>query len=141
MDDFDYVLNVIEPWLDRYIAEGPTALGHRETVAVGIWLMDAEVKNGGFDQYYANSRGVLAQATVSALHEIGADDTASLLEAANKDVPYLPLPEDRDERYEMLNQISEYSRFGSLEQEYFEQREDRIALLANYLRRTAPSDA
>ncbi len=141
MDDLDYVLNVIEPWLDRYIADGPKALGHRETVAVGIWIMDAEVNNGGFDQYYANSRGVLAQATVGALYEIGADETASLLEAANKDVPHLPLPDDRDERYEMLNRVSEYSRFRSLEQEYYEQREDRIALLANYLRRTEPSDA
>jgi hypothetical protein len=141
MDDLDYVLEVIEPWIDRYIADGPMALGHRETVAVGIWMMDAEVNNGGLDQYYANSRGLLAQATVGALHEVGAHETASILEAANKDVPRLPLPENRDERYEMLDQVAEYSRFRSLENEYYEQREDRIALLAAYLRRTERSDA
>jgi hypothetical protein len=141
MDDLDYVLAVIEPWLDKYIASGPGTLGRRETVAVGVWMLNAEVNNGGFSQYYANSRGVLAEATVDALREIGAYETASLLEAANLDVAHFPLPEDRSQRYELLSQVAERARFGSLEQEYYQEREDRIALLAEYLRSTERREA
>lgn len=136
MNDPDYVLEVIDPWLSKYIGQGPGSLAPHEAAAVGVWLLEAEVNNGGFDQYYFNSRGVLAEATVRALNEIGATETASLLEAANKDVSPLPLPGDREARSEKLQEVAAWSRFAALEAEYYEQREDRIALLASYLRRT-----
>lgn len=136
MDDLDYVLSVITPWLDKYVEHGPSQLSSRELVGVGVWLLNAEVNNGGFHQYYSNSRGTLAERTVESLAEIGAADTASLLAAANKDIPSFPLPEDRADRSELLDQVSETARFAALETEYYLEREDRIALLANYLRST-----
>lgn len=72
MDELGYVFDVVSPWLERYHASGPAALSHRETVAVGVWLLDADVNNDGFGQYYANSAGVLAHSTVDALRKIGA---------------------------------------------------------------------
>jgi len=135
MDNIDYVLQVIDPWLEKYINQGAGSLTPVEACAVGVWLLDAEVNNGGFNQYYFNTRGVLAVRTVEALREIGAAETASLLEAANKDVPHLPLPEERMARIAKLEEVSESTRFRALEREYYEEREDRIALLATYLRR------
>jgi hypothetical protein len=73
---------------------------------------------------------------VEALEEIGAFETASLLQAANKDIPQFPLPENREERFTMLEEVAETARFRALETEYYEQREDRIQLLAEYLRGT-----
>jgi hypothetical protein len=137
MDDLDYVLDVITPWLDKYIAEGPDALSPREAVGVGVWLLDAEVNNGGFHQYYANSRGRLATQTVGALELIAANETASMLVAANRDIPFFPLPESRDERFALLETVAETARFSALESEYYEQREDRIHLLAQYIRATS----
>lgn len=136
MSDLDYVLQTIGPWLDDYINRGPDALGHRQTVGVGVWLLEADVNNGGFHQYYSNSRGVLAERTVDALIAIGAPETASLLRAANQDISRFPLPEDRRMRFAILDEISESSRFGALETEFYAQREDRVALLANFLRVT-----
>ena len=136
MDDLEYVLQVIEPWINKYIGQGADSLSSREAVGVGVWLLDVEVNNGGFHQYYFNTRGVLAEATVEALSAIGATDTASLLEAANKDVPFLPLAVDREARIAKLEEVSESSRFGALETEYYEAREDRIGLLAAWLQRT-----
>lgn len=136
MEDLDYVLHVIEPWIDKYIDQGAESLSSIEAVGVGVWLLDAEVKNGGFDQYYFNTRGLLAKRTVQALKAIGASETASLLEAANKDVPFLPLPHEREARVARLEQVAESSRFRALEAEYYEEQEDRIGLLAAWLRRT-----
>ncbi|SHN37355.1 protein of unknown function [Rhizobacter sp. OV335] len=136
MEDLDYVLEVIEPWISQYLTHGAESLSQLEAVGVGVWLLDAEVNNGGFDQYYFNTRGALALETVQALRSIGAGEAASLLEAANKDVPILPLPDDREERIVKLEEIAESSRFASLETEYYRGREDRIALLAEYLRKS-----
>lgn len=135
MEDLDYVLEVIDPWLDKYISHGAESLSRLEAAAIGVWLLDVEVNNGGFDQYYFNTRGVLAERTVQALREIGATETASLLEAANKVVPGLPLPEEREARSAKLDEVLEPSRLNALESDYYEEREDRIGLLAAYLRR------
>jgi len=137
MDDLDYVLQVITPWIDQYISQGPDALSERKLVGVGVWTLDAEVNNGGFLQYYFNSRGRLAKQTVKALRSIGARDTAGALEAANAEIPCWPLPENREERIEILEQVAERARFATLETEYYQQNEDRIHLLAQYLRSTS----
>jgi hypothetical protein len=137
MNDLDYVLEVITPWIDRYIADGPDGLSERELVGVSVWMLDAEVNNGGFHQYYANSRGRLARQTVAALKLIGARETAAALEAANAEIPGFPLPEDRSVRFALLDQVAEKARFAALETEYYEEREDRIRLLAEYLRSTS----
>ena len=135
MDDLDFVIETIEPWVDKYNTQGASALSDNEVIGVGVWLLETEVNNGGFDQYYFNSSGNLAVVTVDALKRIGAIETAALLEAANAGVPSLPLPEDRDERSEILDQVSEVSRFNALESEYYQERENRISLLAKYLRK------
>ncbi|MBL0731210.1 DUF4375 domain-containing protein [Piscinibacter sp. HJYY11] len=140
MDDLDYVLQVIDPWLDKYIERGASFLLPLEALGVGVWLLEAEVNNGGFHQYYFNSHGALAEQTVEALDAIGAHETAAILSAANMDVGELPLPDEEGDRIAKLDEISMSSRFSALETEFFEEREDRISLLAAYLRR-AQNDA
>jgi hypothetical protein len=136
VDDLDYVLSVIDPWISKYIRDGASALTDREAIGVGVWLLQAEVNNGGFDQYYSNTRGALAKRTVAALEEIGATDTASVLAAANADIPSLPLPEHRESRFGVLDQVQETCRWSALETEFYQERENLMALLAAYLRRT-----
>jgi hypothetical protein len=137
MSDLDYVLSVIDPWLDKHIAHGSGQLTQREAVGVGVWLFDVEVNNGGFHQYYNNSRGSLAVRTVESLAAIGAGHAAALLRAANACIASFPLPEDRAERFALLDRASEAADFAALEAEYYLGREDRISLLASYLRATA----
>jgi len=135
MGDLEYVLQTIEPWLDKYISQGAKALSPDESIGVGVWILETEVNNGGFDQYYFNTSGVLAVQTVEALKTIGAHETAGLLEAAITDTPALPLPVDREERSAVLDKVSQSSHFGTLETEFYMEREDRIALLAQYFKK------
>ncbi|TWO72168.1 DUF4375 domain-containing protein [Caenimonas sedimenti] len=134
MDDLDFVLETIDPWLSKYINGGAASLEPIELLAVGVWMLDAEVNNGGFHQYYSNTRGELAVATVGALRAIGAVGAASLLEAANECIPSFPLPEDREARLALLEEVENRYPFQPLETEFYEEREDRIALLASYLK-------
>jgi hypothetical protein len=134
MDDFEYVLEVIDPWIDKYHEHGADALFPEELVGVGVWLLEAEVNNGGFDQYYFNSAGELAIQTVSALRKIGAERTACLLAAANSEFPNSLPPVDRALRQEKLDEIRDVVRFYALEEELYEAHEDLTALLAVHLR-------
>ncbi|MCX9158601.1 DMP19 family protein [Niveibacterium sp. 24ML] len=134
MNDLDFVLKRIDPWVEKYICAGPSALDPLEVVGVGVWMLEAEVNNGGFDQYYFNSAGDLALQTVEALKAIGAGNTASLLSAANAEFPGSVPPVNRAERQEALGRIRETVRFASLEAEFYRYEEDLLTLLASYLR-------
>lgn len=49
-----------------------------------IWLLESEVNNGGFNQYYYNSSGQFASLTPNALKLVGATRFAALTQAANE---------------------------------------------------------
>jgi hypothetical protein len=137
MDDLDYVLDRIDPWISKFIDVGPAALSPIEVIGVGVWMLEAEVNNGGFDQYYFNSAGALATPTISALQTIGAKETASLLAAANAEFPDAQPPVDRAQRQKALDKVRESARFEALEREFYRDEEHLISLLATYLRRHA----
>ena len=54
--------------------------------------LDAEVNNGGFDQYFLNSSGDGASATPAALRMLGREDLAAMVEKANAQFPAGPPP-------------------------------------------------
>ncbi|WP_026308565.1 DMP19 family protein [Spirosoma spitsbergense] len=49
-----------------------------------IWVLEAEVNNGGFNQFYFNSSGQFADLTVDALTRVGAKKFADLAASANE---------------------------------------------------------
>lgn len=49
-----------------------------------IWLLEGEVNNGGFNQYYYNSSGQFARLAPDALKLVGATQFATLTQAANE---------------------------------------------------------
>lgn len=59
-----------------------TQLSERERVFLAIWQLEAEVNNGGFDQYFRNSAGELAPFATEALLEIGAPNCAAIVSRA-----------------------------------------------------------
>lgn len=134
MNDLDYVLERIDPWITKYISSGPQALSLLEAVGVGVWMLDAEVNNGGFDQYYFNSAGDLAIQTVEALRTVGAVKSAVLLACANNEFPEALPPIDRTERQRVLDEVREIARFAALEREFYRDEENRISLLASFLK-------
>jgi hypothetical protein len=57
-------------------------LSRPEQVFRAIWDLEAEVNNGGFYQYFQNSSGALVPNVVDALHVIGADQMADIVQHA-----------------------------------------------------------
>jgi len=133
MNDLDYVQSVIAPWIDKWIDQGENSLTSFETIGVGVWVLEVEVDNGGFHQYYSNSTGYFAGATVDALRAIGAGNTARLLAAANAEFPGAVPPTDRARRQDLLGKI-DAARFTALEKEFYQRTENLCSLLALHLR-------
>ncbi|MBC9914082.1 DMP19 family protein [Chitinophaga varians] len=59
-----------------------TALPLQLRVVYLIEVLDAQVFNGGFHQYFSNRYGMFALSTIDALRTIGAAEKSSLLEKA-----------------------------------------------------------
>lgn len=78
-------LSAIDPETFRYERLSPV----RRTVIL-IDHLDAEIRNGGFEQYYGNSSGDGAAQVPDALREVGQPGVARIVERANAQFPSGP---------------------------------------------------
>lgn len=86
--DFVYssaVKGIKEEWLESgsskwydYIVSLP----EKELTVYTIALLDEEVNNGGFNQYFVNGYGQFSKETIESLNRIGAHKVSSILERA-----------------------------------------------------------
>jgi len=91
-------------------ARGERILTDTERRLLAAYWVEAEVNNGGFDQYFFNSAGDNAEAALSGLKEMGADGAAALLERAMAVFPGGKPPADRFKRQEVMEQIAGQSK-------------------------------
>lgn len=108
-----------------------------------IGVMNMQVINGGFHQYFVNGYGQFAQETINYLELIGATSSAQLLRSALELVNEQCLPEPlfrRELRNFRLNKLFKEDTLNKpldvLDSEYYnlETIEDLEALLGSYLR-------
>ncbi|HVF38626.1 MAG TPA: DMP19 family protein [Gemmatimonadaceae bacterium] len=114
----DLVWRVIEPAYEAVsIHDGPEVLdsqlasltrGQRALLALH-WTV-AEVCNGGFDQYFINPTGDLAEEARAGFERIGAKGTVRLLDKVFTAFPGGPPPRDSERRAEMLDALDEDER-------------------------------
>jgi hypothetical protein len=124
-----YVEIVSNTDTDRF-AELEEAVRH----IYAIGLLQGEVSDGGFSQYFWNTDGQLAAATLEILKRIGAKECASLLHRAIK--LYGPPPtDDLDEWYDRLEKAeSEHqATLEELDGGFYESIDDLPVLVMNYL--------
>ena len=94
-----------------------------------LWVVDGEVANGGFEQFFFNSSGSLMDESIDSAERVGADHHAQILRQAAALYPNSEVPEDRDERERLLQSFPKsadrtlraladrwYARDGELEQ-------------------------
>jgi hypothetical protein len=107
-------------------------------VAYCIHILEAEVNNGGFHQYFANSSGMFALETIIALSEIGAPKTRALLEGAIKIAYPRGYPDNR-EKYEQ--ELADYDDIADLleplDDSFYEYEEPLTDLVNGYLSLTS----
>jgi hypothetical protein len=99
--------------------------------------VDNEVHNGGFHQFFFNSTGNYAEASVKALQQIGAPMKAKLLDLAIAQFPGGRCPEDRQKRWESMDAIDEKASpiWHELDTAYYGTAEDVSKLCEAYVQR------
>lgn len=91
-------------------AQGERSLTDTERRLLAAYWVEAEVNNGGFDQYFFNSAGDNAESALAGLKEMGATGAAALLEQAMAVFPGGKPPADRFKRQEVMQQIATQSK-------------------------------
>ncbi|HEX5413602.1 MAG TPA: DMP19 family protein [Terriglobia bacterium] len=96
--------------------------------------LEAEVNNGGFDQFFYNSTGDNTEEAIQALEAIGASSMAEILRRAAGKFPDGMPPKDRVARQDLLLQISpDGHAFEDLDSQFCGYPDDLSGLLAKYV--------
>lgn len=106
------------------------ALNEVERVFYITQILEMEVNNGGFSQFFFNSSGYFSNELVSAFTAIGANKTAAICQKAI-DAFGRDIPADWDARNEMLDELESDEIDGILEEcdsAFFAYEEDLNAL-------------
>lgn len=101
-----------------------------------IEMLEGQVNNGGFDQYFFNSSGEYAHETLIALKEIKALLMADILDRAISVFPALPIPKDTEQRREYMKDIPESisETWEKLDDEFYKYSENLAGLVINYVK-------
>lgn len=67
------------------------------------FVLDAEIQNGGFEQFLSNSSGEIAQEAKRQLRIIGAESVLVILNRVSAIFPNAVVPTDREERNRVLD--------------------------------------
>lgn len=112
---------------------GFSALSPCEQVFILVWELEAEVNNGGFNQFFFNSAGDRASGTSAALRTIGAERAASIVDRATSLFPDGP-PADRCVRQDILDAIDpDVELFEELDLEFYKYPDNLSELLYKYV--------
>ena len=112
------------------------SLNEYEKNVIFIEMLEGQVNNGGFDQYFFNSTGEYAYETLKALEEINANQTAKILNSAIKAFPTLPVPKDTEQRRELMEDIPDNisENWDKLDDEFYEYPENLAGLVIEYVK-------
>jgi hypothetical protein len=115
-----------------------TSFDQLDRILVTIWGIEAEVNNGGFDQYYFNGAGDQAFFAPDALRAIGALRMSDIASRANAKFGRGGPPGDRDQRHDRLFEIAprdaDVGPWDQLDGEFLDYPDDIAALLIQFLR-------
>lgn len=104
-EQLDKLVEIVDPITDKYLESGFGCLNKKEFILFSVWMLETEVNNGGFNQFYYNSAGDIANEVVHSLNEIGAPKTAQIVLEANRLFGDFGPPSKREERQVRLEEI------------------------------------
>ncbi len=118
-----------EPTGGSMVEIAPRTTMDKSLVVELVRELEAEVNNGGFDQFFFNSGGDRTAETISALGTIGAHHTARILAKASAKFPGNGPPRNWAERQTVLLRISPDGEAFEEEDEAFLKYEDDLEKL------------
>src|SRR6267143_2703741 len=113
-------------------------LGHstEEKIFLHIWELEAEVNNGGFEQYFCNSSGDHASEVVASLKAIGAHKAADITQKAISIAFGASSPPiNRDLRTSQVKALNEHARnqLAKCDQAFFKYPDKLTELLFSFV--------
>ena len=115
----------IERLRELIAREGTASLTEEELGLLSIYWFVLETNNGGLDQFFFNESGQYAASAHAYLRQIGAAETANILQRAIKLFPDHKVPSKlRDRRELMVDHDSVFEPLNRLTDELFKSRED-----------------
>jgi hypothetical protein len=118
-------------------ARGERSLTDTERRLLAAYWVEAEVNNGGFDQYFFNSAGDNAEVALAGLKDMGAAGAAALLERAMAVFPGGKPPADRFKRQGVMEQIASQSKaiWNKCDDEFYKLKESISDLSLAYAKK------
>jgi hypothetical protein len=113
---------------------GYNALSEAERVVLDVTAVEADVNNGGFHQFFYNQSGDRVNESITALHEIGADATAAIVEEACTRFPKRKPNAKWSMRQKQLLDHLSFEAFHDLDRRFFKHPDDTEKLLIAYWR-------
>ncbi len=105
----------------------------RQQVVNLVEELEAEVNNGGFDQFFFNSSGDNSAETIEALKLIGACAMADILTRAASKFPDQCPPPNRFDRQRLLREVSpDADGFDELDREFYAYPDNLANLLEKF---------
>jgi len=110
---------------------------NNEEIAGLVSLLEAEVNNGGFDQFFFNSSGDKTAEIMKALQLIGALTTADNVKRAGAKIPGGMPPKEWAKRQDLLvDEVSpEADAFQEMDREFYSGPENLSDLVNKYITR------
>jgi hypothetical protein len=136
LKSIDEIFNITDPqdfanelgfyYASRETEQGFVSLNKEQKIVAVIWNLEAEVYNGGFDQYYFNPAGDHAVFTEEALAAIGSTKVLGLLKEANAVFPENSPNSDREIRWKQMDQWDDLieDKLDKLTDEFYKCEED-----------------
>jgi len=118
---------------DRIVLRPTEALTAPQQTFKIVWELEAEVNNGGFDQYFSNTSGRDAPRAAAALRAIGAFKCAQIVEAAVGRIDERGLDWPNDARRRQALTKFDADRFSDLDERFFAYPDPLSALLYRFV--------
>ncbi|WP_445722177.1 DMP19 family protein [Flavobacterium sp.] len=137
-DETESILEIQEIlWKKTELFDDFGNLNEAEKTFLYVEILEAEINNGGFDQFFFNSSGDYANEILEALKKIGALKTVKIVEEAYKNFPENPIPKDNNIRREILENINEQTseKWTQLEDKFYLYEENIGGLVLDYVRK------
>ena len=139
--NFDLVCRLIDRVGERVARDGVESLTEPEITFLSVWRLEADVLNGGFDQYFFNDSGNWAGIVADALRRVGAERAAQIVSRAIALFPPPGPSPDRETRCRQLKALPDAQQkvLGDLTNEFFADPDPLEVLLAAYGRLHEPA--
>ncbi|ESU25214.1 hypothetical protein FSS13T_18560 [Flavobacterium saliperosum S13] len=121
----------------QYDYDNFSNLNEIERTFIYVDILEGQVNNGGFDQFFFNSSGDYTYEVLEAYENIGAYKTANLISEAINAFPKLPVSKDTETRRITMQDLSEEisEKWNQLDDKFYEYEENIMNYLIEYIKK------